>query len=153
MLMLLLVSVVQAACNHGSDRFNCVSFDHAYDGDTIQVDLPGVHPYFGSDAKVRVMGVDTPERKGKTDCEVRLARIAQKLVDSELRHAKRIDLQLHRNGKGRVKHEKFGRILASVLYDGKDLSEVLVKNRLAVPYEGKKKNRVDWCKLGATYLK
>lgn len=153
MLMLLLLSWAHAACPHGSDRFNCVEFKRAYDGDTLVVDLPGVHPYFGAGAHVRVKGVDTPEMKGKNDCEKRLARIAQKLVESELGHAIRIDLQLAKNSKGKVKHEKFGRILAQVLYDKKDLAETLLRNQLAVPYEGEKKKAVDWCKLGQKYLK
>lgn len=142
-----------AECGHGSDRFNCVEFVRAIDGDTVVVDLPGVHPYFGSKAQVRLNGVDTPESRSKDACEVKLARIAKKLVESNLRFAKRIDLKLPSDGKGKLRKEKYGRILADILFDGKDLAASLLAQGLAVRYEGKTKQRTNWCQLGARYLK
>ncbi|MCE3011611.1 MAG: thermonuclease family protein [Proteobacteria bacterium] len=147
-----MLSAMAESCPHGSDRFNCVQFVRAIDGDTIVIDIPGVHSYFGSKAEVRLYGVDTPEKKGG-DCEVKLSRLATKLVESELKSAKRIDVQLIANSKGKMRREKFGRILAKISYEGKSLSEVLLKNNLAVEYHGEKKKKIDWCGLGKKYLK
>ena len=146
-----MLSAMAESCPHGSDRFNCVQFVRAIDGDTIVIDIPGVHSYFGSKAEVRLYGVDTPEKKSG-DCEVKLSRLATKLVESELKSAKRIDVQLIANSKGKMRREKFGRILAKISYEGKSLSEVLLKNNLAVEYHGEKK-KIDWCALGKKYLK
>jgi endonuclease YncB( thermonuclease family) len=148
----LLLTAMAESCPHGSDRFNCVQFVRAIDGDTIVIDIPGVHSYFGSKAEVRLYGVDTPEKKGG-DCELKLSRLATKLVESELKSAKRIDVQLIANSKGKMRREKFGRILAKITYEGKSLSEVLLRNNLAVEYHGEKKKKIDWCALGKKYLK
>lgn len=154
MLIFLILNFIYAAeCPHGSDRFNCVEFVRAKDGDTIVVDIPGVHSYFGSKAEVRLYGIDTPETKSKNDCEVRLSRIAKKLVESNLAHAKRIDLKLIANKNGKMRKEKYGRMLADVLYDGKSLTDSLLAQSLGVRYEGKKKAKTNWCALGAKYLK
>jgi len=145
MLWMLLVGQLYAAdCHHGSDRFNCVKFVKNYDGDTITVTIPDVHPFFGNGLKVRVRGIDTPEIKGKTECEKTQARTARRLVEAELKHAKRIDLGVN----FKDKFDKYGRLLADVLYDGKNLKDILLKNHLAVEYFGKKKQVIDWCKLG-----
>jgi micrococcal nuclease len=154
MLIFLILNFLYAAdCPHGSDRFNCVEFVRAKDGDTIVVDIPGVHSYFGSKAEVRLYGIDTPEKKSKNDCEIRLARIAKKLVESNLGHAKRIDLKLIANKNGKMRKEKYGRMLADVVYDGKSLTDSLLAQSLGVRYEGKKKTKTNWCTLGAKYLK
>lgn len=154
MLIFLILNFLYAAdCPHGSDRFNCVEFVRAKDGDTIVVDIPGVHAYFGSKAEVRLYGIDTPETKSKNDCEVRLSRIAKKLVESNLAHAKRIDLKLIANKNGKMRKEKYGRMLADVIYDGKSLTDSLLAQSLGVRYEGKKKAKTNWCALGAKYLK
>lgn len=144
MLILLLSSFLYAAeCPHGSDRFNCVKFIKNYDGDTLTMDIPGVHPFFGNNIKVRVRGIDTPEMKGKGPCEKEWGRAARGLVEAELKHAKRIDLVVR--FKDRL--DKYGRLLADVVYDGKSLKDILIKNRLAVAYEGKKKQQINWCAM------
>ena len=147
MLVLLLSSFLYAAeCPHGSDRFNCVQFIKNYDGDTLTMDIPGVHPFFGNNIKVRVRGIDTPEMKGKGPCEKEWGRVARNLVEAELGHAKRIDLLI----KFKDRLDKYGRLLADVVYDGKNLKDILIKNRLAVAYEGKKKQQINWCQMKET---
>lgn len=146
MLVWLLVSLVWATeCPHGSDRFNCVKFVRNYDGDTITVDVPGVHAFFGNNLAVRVRGIDTPEVRGKSACEKEWGRSAKKLVESELSHAKRIDLQIDY----KEKLDKYGRLLANILYDKKNLAEVLLKHNMAVRYNGGHKEKIDWCKMQA----
>lgn len=140
LLMLLSLTAFAGECDHTLARFSCVKYLYNYDGDTITVTIPGVHAFFGEKAKVRVYGIDSPELKSNAPCETEWGRVAKNLVKAELKHAKFIHLtNLH----GR---DKYGRILAEVEYDGKNLSQVLLKNHLAVPYFGKTKSKVNWCK-------
>lgn len=146
---LFIASLWAADCPHGSDRFNCVKFVKNYDGDTITVNVPDVHPFFGKGLNVRLRGIDTPEIRGKTPCEKDWGRSAKKLVESELSHAKRIDLKINH----KKKLDKYGRLLALVIYDNKDLAETLLKNHMAIRYDGGTKPKVDWCKEQAARLK
>ena len=120
------------------ENINNVRYVKNYDGDTVTVDISGVLPLIGDNISVRIRGIDTPELRGKCQSEKDKARIAKRLVKAELRRAKTIDL--HRVGRG-----KYFRIIADVKYDGKDLGQVLIKNKLAVPYNGGKKKQ-DWCR-------
>lgn len=129
-------------CEHQDLVFNCVKFVSNYDGDSITVTIPGVHPFFGTNAKVRVKGIDTPELQTKDQCEKEKARIAKKLVHNILKNAERIDLvQIE----AKQKLDKYGRILADVSADGSLISSVLLKNGLAYTYQGKTKPKVNWC--------
>ena len=108
-----------------------------YDGDTITVTIPGVHPLLGDKISVRVRGIDTPEVKGKCQKEKDLARTGQRLVESILKNAKAVTLE-------NVGRGKYFRIVADVVADGKSVGAVLLKNNLAVVYDGGKKI-MDWC--------
>ncbi|OQW48523.1 MAG: hypothetical protein A4S09_04920 [Proteobacteria bacterium SG_bin7] len=126
-------------CKHDDKNFRCVKVTKIYDGDTITVDLPNVAPVFGKSLGVRIRGIDTAEIRGGSDCEKQSARTARKLVESMVRNAKRVDLLS-------VDRDKYFRLLANVKVDGKDLKETLLKNNLAVHYDGGTKQKVDWCK-------
>ncbi len=125
-------------CVHDALAFRCVKYIKNYDGDTVTFDIPQTHPLFGQKISVRVRSIDTPEINGKNPCEKEASRTARKLVNNLLKNAKRIDLL----NPGR---DKYFRILADVQYDGKDLKEIIKKNNLAYNYEGKKKQKIDWC--------
>lgn len=127
------------SCNHDKNTFRCVQYVRNYDADTITFNVPGVHPLLGDKINVRVSGVDTPEVRTKVTCEKQKARDAKRLVQNLLKHAKRIDL-VH------VSRDKYFRINADVIVDGKSLSHYLLKNGLAYSYDGGTKKKVDWCK-------
>lgn len=108
-----------------------------YDGDTIVVDIKEVPPIFGDNISVRLRGIDTPEMKGKCDQEKELAIKAREIVVQNLPIGSTILLT-------RIGRDKFFRIDASiVLGDGKDLSQLLIDNQLAYPYNGETKK--SWC--------
>jgi endonuclease YncB( thermonuclease family) len=118
-----------------------VKFIKNYDGDTLTVNIPGVHPLLGKKIRIRVNGIDTPEIRGRSACEKKKARLAKKLAYSLLSKAKRIDLL-------NVKRGKYFRIVADVFIDQKkNLAQVLLKNKLAYRYNGKRKPKVNWCKI------
>jgi micrococcal nuclease len=125
-------------CNHMTNAFRCVKFVKNYDADTITVDIPGVHPLIGDNISVRVSGIDAPEIKGHLPCEKEASRNAKKLVENVLLNAHRIDLE-------NVQKDKYFRILADVMVDGKNLKDLLLKNRLAYQYEGGTKEKRNWC--------
>ncbi len=125
-------------CNHDAQTFRCVKYVRNYDADTITFNIPNVHPLIGNKIPVRVRSVDTPEIKGKLPCEKEAARTAKRLIENLLKNAKRIDLE-------KVGKDKYFRILADVVVDGKPLKEILLKNNLAYAYEGKAKQKLNWC--------
>lgn len=129
------------SCQHDETTFRCVEYIKNYDGDTVTFNIPNTHPLLGKKISVRVLGVDTAEIKGKGKCEKESARTARRLIESKLKNAKNIELR-------NIKRDKYFRILADVYSDGESLAEILIKNRLAVQYYGKTKNKVDWCEMG-----
>ena len=130
--------VAAAHCQHNRDTLRCVKVLKNYDGDTITVDVPGVHPLLGEKVSVRVYGIDTAEVRGHGPCEKDAARVARNLVAATLRDAKQVDLR-------NVQRDKYFRILADVVVDGRSLSEILIKNGLAVAYDGGTKQATNWC--------
>ncbi|MBP9792007.1 MAG: thermonuclease family protein [Rickettsiales bacterium] len=118
-------------------NFKNIVYLRNYDGDTITVNIPNVPRLIGEAVSIRVRGLDTPEIKGKTHCEKTLAKSAKLLVTHLLSTAQ-IDLI-------DTSRDKYFRILSNVSFDGNDLSRTLIKNHLAVPYDGGKKEEVDWC--------
>lgn len=136
---LLLFSYAHAeTCNHDAKSFRCVKYLKNYDADTITFEIPNVHPIIGHKISVRVRHVDSPEIKGKLPCEKEAARAAKRLVENLLKHAKRIDLE-------NVDKDKYFRLLADVIVDGKSVKDLLLKNNLAYTYEGKTKQKLNWC--------
>ena len=125
-------------CNHDDKTFRCVKLLSVYDGDTITIEIPNVHPLFGKKIGVRVRGIDTPEISTKDKCEKDAGRIARNLAESLLKTAKRIDLE-------NIGRDKYFRVLADVRVDGKLLSEVMLKNNLAYTYDGGTKQHLNWC--------
>ena len=115
-----------------------------YDGDTVKVQAehwPG-HTWTGS---VRVLGIDTPEIRGKCPEEKIAAIAAREYVKAILG----IHIMLHN-----IRLGKFaGRVLADVKFPGGivvgqgrvtlDLAEQLIANGHARPYNGGA--RLGWC--------
>lgn len=136
-LTLALVCVVSVAdC---TEEFHAVEYVSNYDGDTLRVKIPNVHPVL-REASVRIAGIDAAEMDGTAPCERERARGAKAFVATLLSEARRIDLTI----KGR---DKYFRLLADVIADGVNLGPLLVKQRLAVAYDGKAKPATNWCEV------
>lgn len=126
-------------CQHDDKTFRCVEVLKNYDGDTLTVNIPGVPAILGKRISVRVAGIDTPEIRTKSKCEKEAGRIARNLVTSTLKKAKTVELH-------NVQRDKYFRLLADVIVDGRSLAEMLLKNNLAYAYDGGTKRASDWCK-------
>ena len=109
-----------------------------YDGDTITLHLPGLHPIIGDKISIRVNGIDTPEIRGKCDKEKYDAKQAKVMVADILKDAERITLKNMERG-------KYFRIAADVFVDGENLADMLIEAGVAVRYGGGKKVH-KWCK-------
>ena len=97
------------------------------DGDTIK----------WKTTHVRLMGFDTPELSGRCNLERRLAKDAQDRLHALLEGATDIELV------NRAEQDRYGRVLAWLLIDGRDVGRVLISENLARPYDGGQ--RMAWC--------
>lgn len=108
-----------------------------HDGDSIHFDIPGIHPLLGQNIPVRVRGVDAPEIRADCTAEKQLALEARDRVQLLLEKAERITLK-------ETGRDKYFRIVARVEADGVDVGEMLLREGMAVPYDGGRKNK-PWC--------
>ncbi|HET9231448.1 MAG TPA: thermonuclease family protein [Vitreimonas sp.] len=107
------------------------------DGDTLE-DL-------GADITYRIVNIDTPETGPRARCQAerdlgnRATQHARTLISSagavELRPTGRID--------------RYGRAIAFVLIDGRDLGETLIADGLARPWRGR---REPWCDVSGNLI-
>tara|TARA_Y100000780_G_C13692615_1_gene420173 strand:- start:5772 stop:6239 length:468 start_codon:yes stop_codon:yes gene_type:complete len=101
-----------------------------YDGDTITA----VCPVFNSNNKkpykfsIRIRGIDCPELRTKNVIEKEMAEKAKMFVYEKV-FEKIVSIT-------NVTYDKYGRILADVIKDGKNIGELLCEKRLAVKYFG-----------------
>jgi len=109
-----------------------------YDGDTITI--CSKLPYDDSPIyrfQVRLNGIDTPEIKGHTDAERKLAIEARDALIA-LIMGKVVSLK-------NVGTEKYGRILADVYYKNTHVNNWMIQHNHAVKYDGGTKVRPkDW---------
>lgn len=107
-----------------------------YDGDTITIasKLPNTTgPVYRF--QVRMNGIDTPEIKGKSAAEKKMAEKARDALTQKI-FGKIVRFQ-------NVSTEKYGRILADVYLDDLNLSQWMIQNNYAVEYNGGTKIRPD----------
>ena len=126
-------------------HYRCRLLDVIY-GDSVELEVElGFHARLT--VRVRLEGIDTPELKGKTHEERRMALSAKALVAQwcEAR-ADRIILLTVRDGR-----DKFGRLLATLIDQdsGQTVQQALIDTGLARPYDGQTK-RQPWMGARAT---
>ena len=130
-LLLLVPSIAYSAYDYKMTR--------VLDGDTVEFIMPGLPVELGDKLKLRVLGVDTPEKGGRAACaaEAKAGDAATAFAKKVLAEALVVQFEIK-------EWDKFGgRVLGDVIYDGKRLSEELIKAGLARPYSGDKKK--SWC--------
>ena len=100
-----------------------------HDGDTIVVDLKGVHPVFGKDLGVRLLGIDAPEIHDKNETVRAWAERAKKYLEERVSKAGKVELT-------DPSRDKYFRLDAKVLLDGKDIQDEMLRKGFAKPYDG-----------------
>ena len=86
---------------------------------------------------IRVLGIDTPEIRGKCSEEKKLALKARIFANKVFRSANKIEFKNLQWGK------YGGRLLSDVYLDDKLYSKMIIDEGLARPYDGKTKK--GWC--------
>lgn len=114
--------------------FENVSVASIYDGDTFKINLNCSLAVYCEKVPVRVRGVDTPEIKGKTEREKKLAKKAKDFTEDFLAQT---PVNLSNCGR-----DKYFRLLCDVKNgQGKDLARELIKNNLGYSYDGGTKSK------------
>lgn len=107
-----------------------------YDGDTItiasKIPIKDSPLYRFS---VRLNGIDTPEIKGGDEIEKRVALMARDALSDKILYK---DVKLIN-----VQTEKYGRLLAEVVFGGQNMNEWMITQRFAVKYDGGTKKSPD----------
>jgi micrococcal nuclease len=104
--------------------------DKVYDGDTFYAHIKGHNPIDKKPAAIRIRGIDTPEMKDSRAAVKKKAEKAKAVVEEAFKNAGKIHLYNVSTA------DKYGRILASVFCDHKDLAKMLREKRLAKSYDG-----------------
>lgn len=110
--------------------FNNVKYMSNYDGDTIKFDIGPSVPEIFRFMPTRLYGIDTPEIKSKNP----VALLARNFVKSELKSAKCISLK-------DCKGDKYFRLNCQIEYDGKNLTQELLKRNYGYEYYGGTKRK------------
>lgn len=101
------------------------------DGDTVQID----------GERIRIANIDAPEiHQAKCDAERRLAEVARSRLKALMSDGT-IDIERGDPRDGRLK-DRSGRTLARVYVEGQDVGRIMIDERLARPWTGK---RQPWC--------
>lgn len=104
-----------------------------YDGDTFAADIPDFPPVIGDRIGIRLNGIDTPELNDKRPEIKIMAEKAKSVLLTSLKNAKKIVIT-------DLRRDKYFRLDATVIADGVNLNQLMVKLELAKPYDGGKKS-------------
>ena len=120
-----------------SESYTIEKIISVYDGDTFRADIRGLPDIIGKNIAIRILGIDTPEIKGKCEEEKIVAIKNRDFSRKALFNAKTITLKNLR--------DKYFRLLADVYFDDIDpLVKSYLVNNFQEKYSGKKKS--SWCK-------
>src|SRR5215211_736561 len=111
---------------------------YVIDGDTFML----------ANERIRLLGIDAPEtREARCERERAAGYETKARVVDLLRFGRTVEIR-------RQGHDQYGRTLAHVLIDDRDLGEQLVREKLALPYrsgaEAKTARAAHWCGPGAS---
>jgi len=109
------------------------------DGDTVEIEANFLPPPLKPSLKLRIYGIDTPEKKSRAKCELE-AELSKKATTFT---QKVINESISRKIKIRKWDKYGGRVLGDIILDGKSLEALLLNEGLAKPYDGGKK--FSWC--------
>lgn len=150
MMMLTIIVILSSLCINSAQAFSLLpwhnSKDKLYkfevirviDGDSIKVYIKDF-PENLQKTTIRLARIDTPEMGSKAKCEEEksLAVKAKDYTDLLISEAKKVQFKP-------LGYEKYGRILAEVFIDGKNLADELLEAKLAISYDGGHKPNI-WC--------
>ncbi len=144
-IVLLLSLCINTACTaslpwkNQKDKLYKFEVIRVIDGDSIKVYIESF-PENLRETTIRVAQIDTPELDSQAQCQQErlLAIKAKDFTNDLITKAKKVRFKP-------LGYEKYGRILADVSIDGKNLADALLEANLAVYYDNDHKVN-PWCK-------
>jgi len=132
----LLPAVLVFAALAASNSYQAV-ITRVIDGDTVELRVV-IWPQIETTARIRLLGVDAPELKGKCADERKRALEAKAFLEKLLPVKSRVEIK-------NVKPDKYAGRYDAVLWtsSGESASEKLIVAGLARPYNGEKRH--GWC--------
>ena len=124
-------------CTHDVTKFKCVQFIKNIDADTFTVNIPHLHPILGTKIKIMLPDVKAPSVNAKNKCAKKIGREGQSFANNLLKNAKYIEVVSAKRAR------KFA-ISGEIIFDNKNLKEILLKKGYVVPKKQYKKR--NWCK-------
>jgi len=137
-LFFILATILFIICCFISINSYAATIDRVVDGDTFEIKNPKP-PLKLMQTKHRIAGIDAPEsfkQAAKCKKEIELGLKAKEFVSNFVKDGVEIVY---------VELDKYGRYVVVVDKNGLNLADELVKNGLAVYYDGGTKEK-DWCK-------
>ena len=107
-----------------------------YDGDTMRVNIDSFPDIVGKNIRIRIKGIDAPEIKGKCQTEIDLAIMARDYLRNAINQSSQIELR-------NIERGKYFRIVGELYVNGENMSNNLIRRKLAYHYNGGKKR--SWC--------
>ena len=131
--------------------YNCV-VDRVVDGDTVDVDIDLGFGVWLKKQRIRLMGIDTPEKRTRDPLEKQFGLLATSVVEAFCPVGAKILVETELDGTG-----KYGRILGTLWVTIADetfnLNEFMITERYAVAYTGQSKDDIAAAHLeNYTYL-
>lgn len=108
------------------------------DGDTIEVTVDCLFDIAQKNLQVRLYGIDTPELSSKK-LEIRTAAKAAKLRLTDLLQGKSVKLTSYKVIDDDLDTDKYGRYLADVYLEDKNINQLMIQEGYAKEYFGGKK--------------
>lgn len=142
---ILLVALLPAIAlaDYGSVRVDEIT--SFYDGDTFTATINEWPPVIGERIKIRISGINAPERRSRCDTEAEKERERELAADARiylverLRGAETIELR-------RIERGSFFRIIAEVWADGENVGQEMLEAGHALPYVTGQSGQA-WCGL------
>jgi len=138
MIIFILFFLFTGAVNAQAEDFYIYKVKSVIDGDTIELDVSNESLIIQKlGLKVRILGIDSPEKNGKCKKEKDLSLKSKKLTENLIGKNEII--------LSNIKWDKYGgRLDAKVLVNNVDIAQEQLKKGLAVAYFGDRKNN-NWC--------
>ena len=109
------------------------------DGDTVDISVPFLPHPLPPKLSIRVLGVDTPEKAPRAQCEAEAKKAAEAsaFTKSAVAVAQVVEIEI------KTWDKYGGRVLGDIFLDGHSLADMLIEEGLARPYKGEAKT--SWC--------
>lgn len=137
-LLIFVLSASPVAAGESFGDLHSVQYVSTLSAKSFLANIPGQHPLIGRKIEILIKGIDVPDQKGVCVKERNRADKAVQLIDFMLSRGKKISLK-------NVERGRRFRLVATVLVDGKDIREVLIKKGFALKATAGKQG-IDWCR-------